>query len=295
MVSLWIILVVIAAFLWTIVSLIDKFVLSHEMNDPILASVIAGTMTSILFVFASLFSRNQIIISYNLILLSLFAGIVYTIAIYLYYYAVKKGEISKVVSFLSVTPIFVLILAFLFLNEKLILRNYFGIFLIVFGAFLISLKKNRNSEYSVSRVFLIVVGASILLSLRDFAVKYGSLQVSIWSILFWIGIGSGLMSFYLFYKHHPHVRKKAKKGIKHLFLGRFVSSISLLLFLIAVSLGPVSLVSALVKIQVLFIFIGATALSNFKPHFIKEKITSSIILQKLIAITIIIAGAFLIV
>jgi len=294
MVELWVILAITSAFLWTIVSLIDKFVLSHEMHNPILATIIAGASTFVLFIAISLILRETIFIPFNLVFLALFTGVVYCFGIRFYYLAIKKGEVSRVVSFLSLIPVFVLIFAFIFLNERLTLLNYFGIILIVFGSFFISLKKD-HLKYKFSAAFFVAIISALFFAFRDLFVKYATLQISIWSLLFWIGWGSGLTSLFLFIKYRPHIRKKARKGIKHLILGRSISSISLLIFLIAISMSFVSLVSALAKIQILFTFVAASALTYFHPHFIKEKITPQIILQKSIAIITIVFGAFLII
>ena len=294
MIELWVILSIIAASLWAITSLINKFVLSHEMRDPILATIIDGANVFVLFIVASFIFGKGILIPFHLIIVSLLAGFFYVSSAYFYYSAVKKGEISRITSFLSISPIFVLIFAFLFLNERLTMLNYLGIILVVSGSFLISIKKD-HSKYIFSAAFFVTIISALFIALRDLFFKFASLQIEVLSILFWIGVGSGLASLSLFVRHHPHVRKKSKQGIKHLILGRFIASVSLLIFFIAISLTSVSLVSALVKIEVLFVFIAATVLSYFHSKFIKEKINSMIIFQKLISIVLILAGIFFII
>ena len=294
MIELWVILSFIAASLWAITALINKFVLSHEMHDPILATIIDGGNVFVLFIVASFIFGKSILIPFHLVIISLLAGFFYIFSAYFYYSAVKKGEISRVTAFLSISPIFVLIFAFLFLNERLTMLNYLGIIFVVFGSFLISIKKDR-SKYIFSAAFFVAIISALFIAFRDLFFKFASLQTEVLSILFWIGCGSGLMSLFLYAKHHPHVRKKAKQGIKHLILGRFIASVSLLIFFIAISLTSVSLVSALVKIEVFFVFIAVTVLSYFYPKFIKEKINPGIFFQKLISIVLILAGAFLII
>lgn len=294
MIPLWIILTLAAAFFWAVISLLDKFIVSHELKDPLLATVVSGFATVLVLLTMTLFLQPPIFVSLPIILILLFGGISYVLATYFYFLAVRKAEISRVISFLSMTPIFVLFFAFVFLGERLTSLNYFGIILLVFGSFLISLKKN-HSEYNISKAFFIVILASLFLSLRDLVIKFASINVSIWSALFWLGVGTGLTSLFLLAKHHPHLKKKSTIGIRHLLFGRIISSIGLLLFLIAISLASVSLVSALAKIQILIVFIGTLVLSNFHPHILKEKITASIVIQKIVAIVSILIGAFLLI
>jgi len=212
MVELWVVLTLTASFLWTIVALIDKFVLSHELKDPVLASAIAGMSVFVLFFIVSVFLDNIVILPISFILIALLAGIFYTLAIYFYYYAIKKGEISRVVSFISISPIFMIILAFLFLNERLTFLNYLGIILIVLGSFLISIKKD-HAKYIFSASLLAAIVAALFLSFRDLLVQFIfiGLETNIWPILFWIGLGSGLAALFLFAKHKHGLHKKCSR------------------------------------------------------------------------------------
>lgn len=295
MIELWIILTLISAFLWALSSLFDKFILSHELKDPLLAATVSGIVSMPIFVLPALLLKSTILISFNLILITFFAGIFAMIAFYFYLVAVRREEISRVTSFLSITPIFVLFFAFVFLGERLSSLNYFGIILLVFGSFLISLKKNTSSKYRFHQAFLILIFASMFYALRDVIMKFASINVSVWSSMFWLGLGIFFTSIFMFSKHHPHLKKKSIKGIKHLIFVRIVTSFSLLIFLVAVSLGEVSLVSALAKLQILLVLVGTLILSRFHPHILKEKITSSILIQKVVAIIAILAGTSLII
>ena len=295
MIELWIILTLTAAFLWALSSLFDKFILSHELKDPLLAATVSGMVSMPIFVLPALLLKSTILISFNLILISFFAGIFALIAFYFYLVAVRSAEISRVTSFLSITLIFVLFFAFVFIGERLTSLNYFGIILLVFGSFLISLKKNTRSKYRFHKAFLILIFASMFYALRDVIMKFTSINVSVWSSMFWLGLGIFFTSIFMFSKHHPHLKKKAIKGIKHLIFVRIVTSFSLLIFLVAVSLNSVSLVSALAKLQILLVFVGTLILSRFHPHILKEKITQSILIQKVVAIIAILAGTSLII
>jgi len=288
---LWIFLSILAALLWTIVNIIDKYIIS-EVRDPILATVISGISTFLLFEIASL-SFGDIFLNYYTVLISILAGVVYNLAVWLYYSAMNKEEVSRIIPIISTTPIFVLIFGFIFLGEKFALTTYLGVILIVVGAVLISIKKTYKIEFSTA--FLIAISAAIFFSLRNVLIKFATLQASIWSIFFWVGVGGGITSVFLFSLHRPHIRKKDKSKIKYLLLVGGLTAIGFFVFTLAVSVGPVSLVSALVETQPLFVFLSATILSVFYPKILKEKITKIIILQKMVAITMIIIGCILIV
>jgi drug/metabolite transporter (DMT)-like permease len=294
MVELWVILSLVAALLWTVTSLINKFVLSKEMQDPILATIIGGFIISMLFIISSIVVERNILIPSYLIFIAFLAGIFYVISAYFYYSAMQKGEVSRVASFISLSPIFVLIFAFILLDERLTILNYAGIMLIVLGSFLISIKKD-HSKYILSKVFLIAILSALFSAFRELLVKFVTIQVSFWSVIFWLGLGVLVSSIFLFSLHHPYVRKKSKKGIKHFILGRALSGASFIAFFMAISMTSVSLVSAFVRIEIFFIFIAATILSYFHPKIIREKINPLIFFQKLISIIFILIGAYLLI
>ena len=289
----WIILAILAALIWSAVNIIDKFIISHELRDPILATVVFGIVSFILFGIVSLIFGN-IFLSLTTIIIAIAVGVFYTIGGLFYYVELRKEEVSRFIPILSTIPIFVLIFAFIFLGERFAALTYLGIILIVLGAILVSIKK-ITYKVGFSATFLIAIGAALFFALRDVLTKVATLQASIWSILFWVGIGSGLVSIFLFSLHHPHIRKQAELGIKHLILVAALGVTAFFIFIMAILNGPVSLVSALVGVRSLFVFIAATVLSIYWPKILKEKITKSILLQKIIAIILVIIGAILVV
>ncbi len=289
---LWAILAFIATIIWVIVVLLDKYVVTSELKDPLLATVVSGLCMFIFFGLMNLF-KDGIIYSPLLVFLSLLTGVLYTTAVLVYYYVMKREDASKVSPALATGPLFTLVLGFFFLAERFTTLKYVGVIAIVIGAILLSFKESHH-HFRIDRWFLIALAASFLFAARHALVKYITLKTSIWSVFFWMGLGSGLTAITLLITHHPHIRKKANKGVKHLILNGALTSLALYIFSVAISLGPVSLVMAVVGTQPLFVFISATLLSMFLPSIIYEKISREILLQKLIGILLIIAGAILV-
>ena len=125
-------------------------------------------------------------------------------------------------------------------------------------------------------------------------IKYVSLKISFWSIFFWMAVGSCLLGIIFLIIHHPHLREKAKLGVKHLVVNGILSSLALLSLLIAIAHGPVSLISALMVGQPLLVLIVASLLTYFSPYYIAEKISPQDILLKVSAALIIIVGGVII-
>jgi uncharacterized membrane protein len=64
--------------------------------------------------------------------------------------------------------------------------------------------------------------------------------------------------------------------------------------IIAISYGPVSLVSAFSSLKLLLVFIFSLLFSTFLPKIIKEDFGMKVSIQKITAIILMILGAFLI-
>ena len=215
----------------------------------------------------------------------------YNGAVILYYRACQKEEISRLVPALKVETVFVLLLSFLFLGEILSPVRYGGIALLIIGAVIISFKAGKRPAPSAVAM---VMGVGILIALRNIVLKVAGGQ-DLFAVLAWVGMGGLLVGIVLFGIHHPHIRRKAKKGIEHLVLINVLSIAFFLLFTWAVSLAPVSMVSAVISSQVLFVFLIALFLSKTHMHIIKEEMRESTLLLKGAALGLIILGLVLMV
>jgi uncharacterized membrane protein len=295
---LWIILALSAAILWSASNLLDKFVESHEMRDPRLATVISGFVTLVLFIGFSLvyelFDGPLPQPSESSVYLAVLAGMCYSIAVLIYYSVLSHSEVSRATPLLSTRPIFVAFLALLFLGQPLKGIQYGGIVVIALGAFVVSLKSFDQIRFS-SLTWLALL-AAFCFSLRNVLISaaVGQDPHLAWQLLRWTGLGSAAVSFVMLAEHHPHLRKKAEKGIRHLVGIDALSVVAMLLFMIALSLGPVAVVSALVEIQPILVLAMATIITMLVPSFMHEAIDRKSMATKITGIVLILVGTGLV-
>jgi drug/metabolite transporter (DMT)-like permease len=289
----WILFTIVAMFLWTAVNILDKYIIGHELRDPILVTTIFGFAIYLLFIFVGLLN-GSVFMETTFIILSMLAGIIYSVAISLYYSSMKGIEVSRIVPLLAVEPLVITIIAFFSFGEVLQPLNYAGIALIVLGAIFISHKKHGD-KVSVKKFFVMAFLAVIFFSTRNVLIKYITGENDFWAMLFWFGVGGIIVPILLLILHHPHLRKKAKAGIVHLVLTAVLSGLALIFFTKAISIGSVSLVSALLATKPMLVFFVATFLSFFHPKIILEKHTPAILLKKSLAIALIVAGGIFII
>lgn len=101
----------------------------------------------------------------------LFSSILSAIGVFCDYRAIKLSEISLIAPISSFNPIFTTILSFIFLNEKITLSGFIGIFIIVIGAYLIRITDIRKGLFAPFQSLY-----------KDIGVKYALCASLIWSI-----------------------------------------------------------------------------------------------------------------
>jgi len=289
---LWIILTLTAAILWAIMNIIDKHVITDELKDPIVTTMISTLMAGAIFLLFGLLTGLQQI-SLLTKVLALVGGLLNGAALYFYYRALSRGEVSRVSPIISVRVIIVMIAAFFIFGEVLTLNNYLGAALILIGVSLVSIKFSKK-KISVGIALLLMLIATAGFASRDILFKVATQGSSLLTILLWVGIGNLIFSSSMFLFHHPYIRKRWASGVKHVFLSGSFGGIGLLCFISAISLASVSLVNALVSIYTMFVFIIATTLSHFNSKIIREKLDSKTITMKTAGIILTIVGAIIV-
>lgn len=290
----WLIFTLVAMLLWAVVNIIDKHVVDAELRDEVSVTRIAGGMMGVMFIVVSLLVEPNLVtraFSWSAFL----AGVVYSAAIWFYYYVMRREEVSRFVPAIGLEPIFASAVAFFLFNERYGFWNYFGMFLAICGVVLISYKKETPKVKS-KHLFVFIVVAVMLFVARNILVKLAGVQgFDFWTTMFWLGVGSLSLPFIFSLMPHPRLRSRGWQGVKHLALSIFLSNIGFFLFAKAITMGSVSLASAILATKPLLVFIIVLFLSKFTPKIICEPISRRVLGQKLLAIIIIVVGGILIV
>lgn len=291
---IWALLTLSTAILFAATNIIDKHVITDEIRDPILCTIISGIVIFLSFGIIS-FIRESVILPISIIGVSILTGVVYTLSWFFYYETLRHEDVSRCIPIFKLEAIFTLLFATIFLGEIFLPIRYAGIFLLVIGAILISIKKISGTKFKITSVLGIALITTLAFAIKDILFKYASLQANFMPIFFWMSVGGLSVSTVLLIYHHPKILKKDKTGIEHITLSACLTAVGIYLYFTAISMAPVALVSALVTIQVLFVFVIAIFLSKFNPSIISEQLKVSVIFLKTISIIIIILGTILII
>jgi uncharacterized membrane protein len=294
----WLILSVLASMLWALGTIIDKYILTKHMQDPISYQLLYVATESPVLLLLLLFTNVSS--AFPWFALGIVAGVGHYLGLILYFKAMMIEEASRVISLFYMGPIFVLILASILLNEALTSSMTVGVVLLVLGAVSISYKRVEGKSSVISPALGLLLLCSLTLSGYEVLTKYvlGSLDLT--SYLFWEFAGFLVAGFSMF--SHPKTRRRFIINIKGMsravlfwrFANTYMSLIALILYFAAMSISLASLVSAATSFEPFFVLIFALLFSLFVPHVLKEDIGRRALATKALAVALIIAGAWLI-
>jgi drug/metabolite transporter (DMT)-like permease len=220
-------------------------------------------------------------------------------AFWFYTEALRVEEVSRVTPLFQFIPILVVFLSALFLDEILSAQKYLGIALIIVTSLLISYRKSESGNCLSSAVKL-MIPFSVIFSVYTILMKYLLGYLDYWSLFFWMVIGSffGVLLFLAFSKpRREFVETVPALGFRTFvvaLVGEGVYVLGSICSLIAMSLGYVSLISALAGLQNFFVFAYMLLLSLFVPTILKEDISRNVVVLKVVAIALMFVGTWLI-
>ena len=242
------------------------------------------------------------------------AGLLMGCSVVLLFRGLRLMEASRAVAISQTNPIFVALLAMLFLGERLTLPQWSGVGLVVAGAVLISMRLFHEQPYGRIGTGISVPSPAVL-GLRDRATGYGPpllfvsamcaagsfvsakaalnaglpvlsvfaiQQATVGFVFFAVGSTGGPRLF-------AAVRQPRVLGLL-VFGESLMPAISILLGVYAYSLGPASLVAAVLATRPLFVFIASSLLSRMRWQLLDESLTPRALTVKGVSIVMIVGG-----
>lgn len=291
----WVMFVIIASALSGFCNIIDQILRKKHIKDSIVLSIYFG-FSGLLLLLIPLFKEIAIPPLFNILIL-LVVGIFWIFGATLYVYSISVEEVSRVIPLWEISPIFVLLMAFLFLGERLTSSQLLAFFLILAGCFLISLK-NVRGLFKLSRAFFPMILSGFMFAVTNILIKFMYSKMDFWTTLVWLGLGQVIASLLiLLFKKHRTNFIKSIKSLKPKIAGALVANESIaviarIFYNYALLLGPVSLVYVLSGTSSFFVLLYAILFSVFLPKLVKEDIGKKVLLTKIIAIILIFIGLY---
>ena len=295
----WILITITAHFLNSIVCIIDKHIVSNTVLKPVVYTFYSG-------VFQILFIALIPIIGFTVpetkfFILGILNGILFILALLIFYKALKLSEASRVIPVVGATiPIFTVLLSYLILGEFLAVKQFLAFIFFVIGGFLLSSKLN-NGKFSMIKGFLLATVAGFLFALYYTLIKYLYLHISFFDgfIIFQIGGFLGAILLLLSKRNREKIfsaPETIKKRTAYLFIpNKIMAAVAAILIFYAISIkeSNVAIINSLQSVQYVFVLLFAIILSKKLPKLYHEQAGGSVIFQKVAAIILIGVGLIL--
>lgn len=290
----WLVLTLIAYFFSAIVAIIDKFLISKKIQQPISYTFYIGIL-SILSLFL-IFIGGLVWPKLEHFFLSLLTGALFILALIFFFEALRINETSRVLPLVgSFLPVFSFLLSLIILKEKLTLFSLIACFFLILGGFLMALRFHQNKNYFIKGWGFIILSA-FLFALSFVLSKIIYLHLPFLSGFIWIRIGSFIFSlgFLLSKKLRGIIfcsLKTIEQNVSLIFLGnQGLAALHFILLNVAISLNSVSLINALQGVQYVLVFFFALIISKKFSYLFQEELEKRVIFQKIIAIILILIG-----
>jgi drug/metabolite transporter (DMT)-like permease len=247
-------------------NVIDNHVLQTRFSDPVSYDIITTWIT--IPVAVAIYLTARVSFAFEAWFVGAAVGFAFSFLFVLYNYAMMKEQGTNVVSLIYTSPLFVAILALLFLGEQLSVTNYLGILILILSAFLVLYRRMDRKNIALGLVIVYAFFSAV----ARVASKSALEKVDIWSYFFWFLVG-GIVGAAVLAAVRPKKLAAALKRVDRQLLLLMVgttsfSTVGFVLLYSAFSFGSVVLASGLSAIQPTVVFLYSAILLRVRPGVI---------------------------
>jgi drug/metabolite transporter (DMT)-like permease len=244
------ILAILSPLAFAFMNILDKYVVSHRVKKSLGFSIMAGVAAAIFGLVLALFLdwRGFRLSDY---LIPIVVGLLMGSQYFLYYHIMKNEDASNFVGLTYTYPVLVAFLSFVFLHEILSVISYIGLFCIMTGAVLLSV---RMKKLKLKVSLWAIVGISVMIAFNAFIIKIYTTNmpelngIAVNCIAIGLAVLCGLFN--------KKLRNDARVEIKRFhwaLLTEFFTFLGLFTLYIAIKGLPVTIVSSIAAAQPLFL------------------------------------------
>ena len=212
------------------------------------------------FMFLIILVLNIIFLNYHTVTVSfawvlVIAAVLDSLAMVLYLWAIKKGDLSKTIPMLCFIPVVQLFVTPVLIHENLSLIGISGVLVVVVGSYILNIKTREGFLSPVKSIFkdkssMVMLVVACIWGLSSSFHKIGVRQTN---ALFWGVTEIGLIALILFpFAFWSDNGNFSFSKLKETFWPGVFSTLTVLSYYTAISLGPVAYVSSVRRLGVLF-------------------------------------------
>ena len=240
-------------------------------------------------------------ISIPFALLGMLSGVLVVVSIIPYFYAIKENDVSLVVPFFQIVPIFAFIAGYLFFGESILLVQIIGGGCLMVGSIGLTYEKVEGLHKFNSYPLLLMILTCIMTIGADITFKIVMSATGYKQAMFWQDFGG--MFFIVIYFCIPSVNYSILKIIKEHRVGvilvssanAFLNISGKMILNYTISIVPLFLAILTTSFEPFFTFmVGLILTVLLKNSIIKEDISGKALYQKSVFLIIIFIGSLLI-
>lgn len=295
----WLAVSLIAPFTWSLVNHAEKIILSRFFKA-------GGSGALMIFICAVAIPLAAVVAIADPTVLQAGArdagvlvasGLLYSAACFLYLKVLEQHDTSYVVPFWQLTPVFTYVFGVAILNEGVAADKLYGSIAVMVGAGLLSTRYERRKVSFDWRSVSLMCLSSALLALGFVFFKDGGEEAPFLKSLFWNQVGMGLFGAALLaappYRRDliSVLRENSKSVLAFNIITQVLDIAAVAAANFAVRLAPAALVVLIeYSFQPLFVFLFGIALTAIFPRFVSEDMSRGTLIQRFLAIAIMIGG-----
>lgn len=294
----WLIFALIGHTFWTLCILLNKILITKYFNNILVYAAFVGLASAIPWLIVPF--KPITIPDFSWVIIAIFTGMIYLYALTPYLKALAIEEVSRVAPLWRFSPLFTFIFALIFLGEQLTYYELIAFFLLLWGGFLLSVRRIKDT-FKISYAFYLMLLATFSFAIYNTMAKYVYDHLDYYDGFMLIRLGTVCGGLTLLSVKGLRTEALAIfsqmpiliKGVVLIYCFFNVTGHVFLNF--AISIAPVSLVSAAAGFQPILILLVTWMLSTFYPNILQENFTGKVLIQKSVAISLIIMGASIII
>ena len=288
--------------LWAASVHIDKYIVEKYFKEGSVAVLMVFTAIIGLIALPFIWIADQrvAILPLQSIAVIVSSGVLYMGAMYFYLQALQSEDASTVAPLFQSMAIFGFILGFLFLKEIPTSIQLTGGLLIIIGSVILSVQRGERRHRMKTRLILLMLACSFALALSALIFKFFAITDEFWSTTFWNFVGNAIFGVLLM------MSAANRRQFKDMFktnpgavltingINEVVNLAGSLGTRYALIFAPLGIVQAIGSTTLFFVLLFGILLSFFFPKISQEEIGGKNILKKAVAVTLVVAGVWLV-
>lgn len=293
----WFIAALISTLLFSVVSVLDKRLVGNLFPSYHTFAITFGLLQFPIAAFYFAFVIPSVgFESSEGVLWALASGLLWAMGLSLFFYGLSIEEVSRAAPMQSITPVITAVIAVMFFDDIVSAAQWAGILVVVGGAVIINLRK-VNGHYRIARgkAFVVLLLAAFTLGWAFIVSDEATDRLNVGAIqgLRALGIGAGVLVVACRPRHIGPliVVLQNPRTLTLMFISEgIMAPIAAFMFVYALSIGSVSLVTTVSAVRPLAILGLSLALSTRYWNVLAEPMNKETVGLKVVATLLIVGG-----